>query len=117
MMCAKGEDGNLMFTSDDFLTAKQISGFFSRLASKKTLGGDELMQKEDVEVAAHEAHLEELVNEAERELSQKHPIVYDSYNLCELGAQKKLNKFPLPLLNSICSHFGIDIIQILKANE
>ena len=35
MMCAKGEDGNLMFTSDDFLTAKQISGFFSRLASRK----------------------------------------------------------------------------------
>ncbi len=82
---------------------------------EKTLGGDELLQKEDVEVAAHEAHLEELVNEAERELSQKHPIVYDSYNLCEL-AQKKLNKFSLPLLNNICSHFGIDIIQILKAN-
>ena len=76
------------------------------------------MQKEDVEVAAHEAHLEELVNEAERELSQKHPmhVVYDSYNLCELASQKKLNKFSLPLLNSICSHFGIDIIQILKAN-
>ena len=29
MMCAKAPDGNLLFTSDDFLTAKQILGFFS----------------------------------------------------------------------------------------
>jgi hypothetical protein len=76
MMCAKGKDSKLMFTSNDFLTAKQISGFFSCLASKKTVGGDELLEKEDVKVAAHEAHLEALLNETEHELAQKHPIVY-----------------------------------------
>jgi hypothetical protein len=112
MMCAKGPEGNLLFTSDDFLTAKQISGFFSRLASKKSLKEGELLQKEDIEVAAHEAHLEELLNKAEREFAQKHPIVYDSYNLCELASQKKLNKFSLTVLKSICSSFGIDTADI-----
>ena len=107
MMCAKAPDGNLLFTSDDFLTAKQISGFFSRLASKKTLKEDELLQQEDMEAAAYETNMEALLNNAERELVQRHPIVYDSYNLCELASQKKLNKFSLPVLNSICSYFGI----------
>ena len=45
MMCTKAQDGNLLFTSDDFLTAKQISGFLSRLASKKTLKEGELLQQ------------------------------------------------------------------------
>ena len=112
MMCAKAPDGNLLFTSDDFLTAKQISGFFSRLASKKTLKEDKLLQKEDMEAATHEAHMEALLNDAERELAQIHPIVYDSYNLCELASQKKLNKFSLPVLNSICSFFGINTEDI-----
>ena len=37
MMCAKDSTGNMLFKSDEFLTANQIAGFFSRLASKKTL--------------------------------------------------------------------------------
>ena len=112
MMCAKGPDGSLLFTSKDFLTAKQISGFFSRLAAKKTLQEDELLRKEDVEVAVHEAQLEALVIEAGREFGEKHPIVYDNYNLCELTSQKKLNKFSLLVLNNICSSFGIDVSDI-----
>ena len=60
-----------------------------------------------MEAAVNEAHMEALLNVAERELEQKHPIVYDSYNLCELASQKRLNKFSLPVLNSICSFLGI----------
>ena len=108
MMCARAPDGNLLFTSDDFLTAKQISGVVSCLASKKTLKEDELLQKEDMEAAVYEAHMEALLNNAEQELAKIHPIVYDSYNLCKLASQKKLNKFSLPVLNSICSLFGIN---------
>ena len=112
MMCANAPDGNLLFTSNDFLTAKQISGFFSRLASKKTLKEDEPLQEEDLEAAAYESHMEALVNDAERKLVQKHPIVYDSYNLCELASQNKLNKFSLSGLNSICSFVGINTLDI-----
>ena len=35
MMCAKDSTGSGLLTSDDILTATQIAGFFSRLASKK----------------------------------------------------------------------------------
>lgn len=111
MMCAKDSSGSRLFTSDDFLTANQIAGFFSRLASKKTLADDE--QQADIEVATHEAGLEELVNEAVRELAPKHPIVYDAYNLCELASKKKLGEFSITVLKDICTYFGIDHSDVI----
>ena len=109
MMCAKDSTGNMLFKSDEFVTANQIAGFFSRLASKKTLVDDE--QQGDIEVAAHEAGLEELVSDAVRELAPKHPIVYDAYNLCELASQKKLSDF-IAVLKDICSSFDIDLSDL-----
>ena len=110
MMCAKDSNGSRLFTSDEFLTASQIAGFFSRLASRKTLVDDE--QQADIEVAAHEAGLEQLVNEAVHELAPKHPIVYDSYNLCELASQKKLSALSIAVLKDICTSFGIDVSDV-----
>lgn len=40
MMCAKNSNGSRLFTSEDYLTTNQIAGFFSRLASKKSLAED-----------------------------------------------------------------------------
>ena len=110
MMSAHAPDGSLLFTSDDFLTAKQISGFFSRLASKKTLESNELI--EDIEVAVREAAMDALLSQAARELAQKHPIVYESYNLCELVSKGKLNKFSIPVLINMCISLGIDISDV-----
>ena len=86
MMCAKDSNGSRLFTSEDYLTTNQIAGFFSRLASKKSLAEEE--QQDDIEVAVYEASRDELVKEVARELAPKHPIVYDMYNLCELSLQK-----------------------------
>ena len=110
MMTAKGTDGNLLFSSSDFLTAKQISGFFSRLAAKKSLNECDLIA--DVENAAREADLEALSAEVERQLGQTHPIVYDSHNLCELASKEKLDKFSLTVLESICTYFAIDTLDV-----
>ena len=66
IMCAKDATGDRLFSSDEFLTATQIAGFFSRLASKKTLENDD---QESVEVAAHEACLASIVNEAAGEIA------------------------------------------------
>ncbi|KAK3713984.1 hypothetical protein QZH41_017105, partial [Actinostola sp. cb2023] len=88
MMFAKDSSGSRLFTSDDFLTANQITSFFSRLASKKSLADDQ--QQDDIEVAAHEAGIEEIVNEVMYELVPKHPIIFDVYNLCELASKRKL---------------------------
>ena len=37
MVSAKDANGNRLFTSDDFPSANQKTGFFSRLLAKKTL--------------------------------------------------------------------------------
>ena len=105
MMCAKDSNGSRLFTSEDYLTTNQIAGFFSRLASKKSLAEDE--QQADIEVAVYEASRDELVKEVTRELAPKHPIVYDMYNLCELSLQKKLSDFSLTMLKDICIFFEI----------
>ena len=110
MMCAKDLTGNMLFKNDKFLTANQIAGFFSRLASKKTLVDDE--QQGDIKVVAHEAGLEELVSDAVRELAPKHPTVYDAYNLCELASQTKLSDFSIAVLKDICSSFDIDLSDV-----
>lgn len=110
MMFAKDPDGSLIFKSDDFLTSKQIAGFFSRLAAKKTLQDDVLI--EDVEIAVHEAELEAFAREVEQELTLNHPIVFEAYNLCELNVKKKLDMFSMSVLINICSQFGIDTTDI-----
>ena len=56
MVSAKDSSGNRLFTSDDFLSASQIAGFFSRLSAKKTLNEDvEEMAEDDFQSAADEA--------------------------------------------------------------
>ena len=105
MMCAKDSNGSRLFTSEDYLTTNQIAGFFSRLASKKSLAEDE--QQTDIEVAVYEANRDELVKEVTHELAPKHPIVYDMYNLCELSLQKKLSDFSITMLKDICIFFEI----------
>ena len=109
-MCAKDSNGSRLFTSDEFLTASQIAGFFSHLALRKTLVDEE--QQADIEVTAHDAGLKQLVNEAVHELAPKHPIVFDSYNLCELASQKKLSALSIAVLKDICSSFGIDLSDV-----
>ena len=110
MMCAKDSNGSRLFTSEDYLTTNQIAGFFSRLASKKSLAEEE--QQADIEVAVYEASRDELVKEVARELAPKHPIVYDMYNLCELSLQKKLSDFSITMLKDICIFFEIGISDV-----
>ena len=96
MMCAKDSTGNVLFKSNEFLTANQIAGFFFlRLASKKTLVDDE--QQGDIKVVTLEAGLDVAV----RERTPKQPIVYDAYNLCELASQKKISDFSIAVLKEI----------------
>ncbi|XP_022809582.1 uncharacterized protein LOC111346569 [Stylophora pistillata] len=75
--CAKDSSGIVLFKSNEFLTANRIAGFYSRLASKKTLVDGE--QQGDIEVATLESGLDKIVSEAVRGLTPKHPIVYDAY--------------------------------------
>jgi len=69
MVTAKDASGNRLFTSDDFLSASQISGFFSRLSAKKILY-EEVKQKATnvFQIAADEVRIDELTNVPVQEL-------------------------------------------------
>ncbi len=47
-----------------------------------------------------------------KECQLTHPIVYDSYNLCNLVAKNSLKEFSVSLLRVICEHFHIDVSAI-----
>ena len=111
MMHAKDINGTKMFHSDDFLTANQIGGFFSRLASKKTLP-DEEAEIEVMEAARYEADIDTIISQVVDDLTPRHPIVFDSFNLCEPSSKGKLNTLAIPLLREMCCHFGIAVDDI-----
>ena len=111
MMHAKDINGTRMFHSDDFLTANQIGGFFSRLASNKTLP-DEEAETEVMEAARYEANIDTMISQVVDYLTPRHSIVSDSFNLCELSSKGKLNTLAIPLLREMCCHFGIAVDDI-----
>ena len=42
------------------------------------------------------------------EVAQRHPVLYDRYNLCELSSQGKLKiKFSVKMLQAICDSFEL----------
>ena len=84
MITAKDAHGSRLFTSGDFLTANQVVGFFSRLASKKALAEDPDAREsateeaeEDIGAATIEADLQEMTNAVIDDLLPKHPLIYD----------------------------------------
>ena len=111
MTHAKDINGTRMFHSDDFLTANQIGGFFSRLASKETLP-DEEAEIEVMEAARYEADIDTMISQVVDDLTPRHPFVFDSFNLCELSSKGKLNTLVIPLLREMCCHIGIAVDDI-----
>lgn len=73
MMSAMDSQEKRMFSSEEFLTASRVAGFFFRLAAKKSLFNvDDL--EEEIECATQEASIQELTSEVSLELLQGHPI-------------------------------------------
>ena len=120
MIHARGNDGERLFSSDEFLTSQQISSFFSRLATQKSLLDKYDTEENDDEAAEFENSLEDLTNQVRREVSLQHPIVFDCHNMCDLVKQGKLNKFSIKMLKRLCDHFDLDVSHItvrLKINR
>ena len=90
--------------------------FFSRLAVEKSLseeGNDEDDEDfDDLENAAMEAHIELLTNEVARELVPQHPIMYETYNLCDIISRSQLKKFNISVLKEICDSLMIDATDV-----
>ncbi|CAB4017823.1 Hypothetical predicted protein [Paramuricea clavata] len=113
MMTTKDDNGDRMFTSEEFLTTQQVSSFFSRLASKKRLPN--VQDDDDALEAENETDLQDLQELVVQEVTLQHPIYYDRHNMCELISNSKMKRFAVPMLQQMCIHFDIDINDI-KAN-
>lgn len=111
MRTAKDSNGKRLFNYGDFLTSQQISSYFSRLAAKRTVEADQ----HDSEDETPGEDLQSLLSDkvlSEVSIQHSHPIIYDSYNICELVLNSKLGSFSVSILRDICESFGLDISEI-----
>ena len=103
MTTARDETGNRMFSSAEFLTAKQITSFFSCLAAKRSLSvhsnasvaSDEEEEEEDGEAVISETAFGELRDHVMACVQPTHPICFGSYNLCHLMSKSKPSSYLL----------------------
>ena len=118
-MTARDETGKHIFSSAEFLTAKQITSCFSRLAPKQNLGVHLHMpvvsfeeEEEDGEAVNIETAFCELRGHVMANVQPTHPICFQSYNLCHMMSNSKLSSFSITMLKDICEYFLIDTEDI-----
>ena len=110
---AKGENGERLFSREEWLTKAQIQGLFFRLSSSRwrragsspstavdDKSDEELIDEEEVN---HMTTVESVVTE----IGLTHPIVYDIYDLCDYVKEEKLNYFTVSILKEICTFFEL----------
>lgn len=106
MRHARNKKGERRFTVDEFLTPQQIKYYFSRKAAKqKKIVADEVAMEDE---AAYSSARESILQECQL----KHPITYDTYNICQLHATDRLKKLNFQLLRCICDYFHFDVSQL-----
>ena len=107
MLTAVDSRGNRIFSREDFLTASQIAGFFSRRERKLEEDHEEALVGASQEVA-----IQELTNVVAREFLPAHPVMWDGRNLCEMASDRKLDKLSLTQLRDTCADLNIDTEEI-----
>ena len=119
MRKARTQAGERLFTREEWLTSTQVKSFFSRLS--RTFKGQAApleVSEEWTEDAVDEANEEEneredlqvrdsLLSDIVDQVQVKHPIFYDSFDLCDLYHKNKLHCFKIVMLKEICKHFDI----------
>ncbi|KXJ09205.1 hypothetical protein AC249_AIPGENE14203 [Exaiptasia diaphana] len=112
MHFARDFDGNRKFQMSEFLTASQIQGYFTRKASKDRRGPNDTSQEENHRAAEEEEGCMLTRQIVLDECQLRHPIVYDSIDLCQLYSEGKLNKLSIALLQEICNNLEIDTSDV-----
>ena len=110
MRCARDAQGWRLFRVQEFLTSQQLSSYFSRLASKrrKTPADEEEDQQDPAVIeSTHSRIQQEIIDEVQL----RHPIVYDTYNLCDLAKGGDLYELGISLLRAVCEHFDVQNVH------
>ena len=93
--------------SEHWLTKSQVQGFLSRLAATRRRQGNEEIQIEDVLTEEEEQERQEVLESVATQLSPRHPICYDSYCLCDLAREDRLDGFSVVILKEILKYFEV----------
>ena len=100
-------DSCRMFERKYWLTNGQVQGFFSRLAASRRSKAHRKALSEDVQAEEEEQERRAVLEEVATHLGPKHPICYDSYCLCDLSHEKKLETFSVAMLKGMLKYFEI----------
>jgi hypothetical protein len=109
MRTAKDSKGQRRFTLEEFLSTKQIKGYFSRRSKCKNKIGENNFKAADYEEA-----LSRIRNTVIEETLAKHPFMFDGYNLCKLVASNKLDKLTLAILKGICQQYELQVTKVIR---
>lgn len=109
MRNARNVKNERRFERKEWLSKTQIKGFFSRLTKKKRSSQDSATyQGEEEDPAAMLDDVEQEIRESERcrliedigeAIGLQHPIVYDTFNLCQYFQEGKIGHFNVKMLN------------------
>ncbi|KAK2564634.1 hypothetical protein P5673_012106 [Acropora cervicornis] len=112
MRKARRPEGTLLFQAEDYLSSKQIASFFSRLSKKSVLNAPDILSEEEedgnIDEAAAENDYQLMREEAFGSISIQHPIMYDTFNICEMASALTLSKFSISMLQEICEQYELD---------
>lgn len=100
-----GPDGNRLFRVSEFLTAQQVSSFFSRLAAKSR---NNIPMDDDIRASEEETNFYTARQDILSHLQLEHPIVYDQYDICTEVSKGTLKNLKLGLLQSLCESFELE---------
>ncbi|KAI8490860.1 hypothetical protein Bbelb_312790 [Branchiostoma belcheri] len=102
-----------LFRVTEFLTSQQVSSYFSRLAAKRRkTAADADAEDEQQDPAELESIHSALQTHVMKEVQLQHPVLYDTYNLCDMAKRGELYELGMPSLKIICDHFDIDVSTI-----
>ncbi len=84
MRAARNIDGTRKLKKEDFLSSRQIAGFFSRTAAKKKLNAD-FDDNDDIQLQQElfDTDLQEVKIKVIDEIAVQHPIMFENFDICK----------------------------------
>lgn len=105
MRRSTGPDGNRLFGVSEFLTAQQVSSFFSGLVAKSR---NNISMDDDIPAFEEETNFNASREDVLSHFQVEHPIVCDQHNICALVSKGTLKDMKLGLLQSLCENFELE---------
>ena len=120
MRKTRDSNGSFLFDANSYLTSKQISGFFFHLSAKKSFSAtcsstadDDEESIDDLLASEEEIEFEHVQQELLNAFAIAHPIIFDTYNICQMVAVSSLSKLPIATMAHKC-HVNIFLLSLTK---